>query len=137
MTGQRAGDAALRALGLVVAVAAAVVTALLEVFLTPLRAGGTLIGVSVLLAVVGNITLVSFTHRATAARWPILLTALAWFAVMVASASRTDEGDILLPGNTWVGLATIFAGSIAFAVSAYRLILPPARSSRVRASQGP
>jgi hypothetical protein len=130
VTEQRASDIALRALGLAVAVAAAVLTALLEVFLTPLRLGQTLVGVSVLLAVVGNAALVTFTLRATSARWPIVLTALAWFAVMVAASGRTTEGDILLPGNNWVGPATIFAGSIAFAVAAYRTILPPARSTR-------
>jgi len=39
------------------------------------------------------------------------------------ASSRQVEGDILLPGNNWVGLATIFAGSLAFGVAGYRLIL--------------
>jgi hypothetical protein len=117
------GDLLLRAVGLLVAVVAAVVSAILEVFLVPVRIGTILIGVSVVLAVVGNLTLVWFTHLATGWRWAVALPALAWFAVFLPASSRTAEGDLLLIGNDWVGLATILAGSVAFAIGGSRLIL--------------
>ncbi|WP_051798195.1 hypothetical protein [Catenuloplanes japonicus] len=126
--GMTVTDLTLRVLGGIVVVLAAVVTAVLEVFFTPLRVGGFLIGVSALVAVVANVALADFAHRTTGAKWAVALPALTWFAVLMVSAGSTAEGDILLAGNNWVGLATIFTGSMAFAIVAYRMILPTQRS---------
>lgn len=120
-------DLALRVLGGVLVVLAAVVTAVLEVFFTPLRLGGYLIGVSALVAVVANVALADFAYRTVGAKWAVALPAVTWFAVLMVAAGSTAEGDILLAGNNWVGLATIFTGSMAFAIVAYRMILPPQR----------
>ncbi|GAB7043830.1 MULTISPECIES: hypothetical protein [Catenuloplanes] len=121
-------DLTLRITGGVLVVLAAVVTAILEVFFTPLRVGGVLIGASALGAVVANVALARFALRTIGAKWAMALPAVAWFAVLMVAAGSTSEGDILLAGNNWVGLATIFTGSMAFAVVAYRAILPPHRS---------
>ena len=116
-------DGALKAAGGLVAVVATVVTAAVEIFYVPLRVGGVLVGASVVLAVVANVALVRFTVAATGAKSAALLPPLVWFGLMMLASSRQVEGDILLPGNNWVGLATIFAGSLAFGVAGYRLIL--------------
>jgi hypothetical protein len=116
-------DFAIRVAGLVVAVVAAVVSAVVEVFLVPLRLGGVLVGLSLVLAIAGNITLVWFTHRATGWMWAVAVPALAWFAVFLPAAGRTTEGDLLLTGDNWVAMTTILGGSVALAVGAARLIL--------------
>ncbi|HEX5542341.1 MAG TPA: hypothetical protein VFX60_12410 [Micromonospora sp.] len=128
-TASRAGDTVLRWVGALVAVIAAVVTAMVELFWAPLRIGGQLVGVSVVLAVVGNVALAWFARRAVGHVGAVALPAVAWFVVMMAAATRTREGDILLIGN-WVGGTMIFAGSVAFAVTAFRMIVRPGRSVR-------
>jgi hypothetical protein len=120
-------SAAVRVAGGVVAVALAVVTALIEIFYTPLRVGGVLVGASIVLAVVVNFYLPRFTVAATGVGWVALLPPLAWFVLSVAAAGRRGEGDILL--TNWVGLGTVFAGSIAFAAGGYRLMVPPRQRS--------
>ncbi|MFY1634057.1 hypothetical protein ACN27F_12375 [Solwaraspora sp. WMMB335] len=126
----RAVDLGLRVAGGTIAVVAALVSAVLEVLLATTRVGGYLVGVSVLLAVVGNVLVSWFVVRVTGGRWALALPAFAWFAVMVLAAGGTTEGDILLAGDNWVGFAMIFAGAIAYAVFAFRMILsqPPRRS---------
>jgi len=94
-----------------------------EVFFSVLRVGGQPVGVSVVLAVAANLTLAWFAGRTVGRNWAVALPAVAWFAVMVSASRRTAEGDLLLLGGTWVGVVTIFAGSIAFAIVAFRLIL--------------
>lgn len=113
----------LRTIGGAVAAVAATLTAIVELLLATVRVGDHLIGVSVLIAVAANIALSWFVVRAIGARWAVALPAVTWFAVMVLAAGGTTEGDILLAGNNWVGFATIFAGSIAFAVCAARMII--------------
>jgi hypothetical protein len=115
-------DLALRVAGGFLSVAGAVLTALVELFLAPLRLGGELVGVSVLVAVAANVALSRFAHETVGRTWAIALPALAWLAVMMAAISRTTEGDLLLTDN-WVSLLLIFAGSLTFAVVGYRLIL--------------
>ncbi|GAB7050125.1 hypothetical protein [Catenuloplanes indicus] len=125
--GMTVTDLTLRIAGGVLVVLAAIVTAILEVFYTPLRVGGFLIGASALGAVVANVALAWFALRAVGAKWAVALPALAWFVVLMVAAGSTSEGDILLVDTNWVGLATIFTGSMAFAGVAYRVILPPNR----------
>lgn len=121
----------LRTVGGVVAVVAAVLSAVLELLLATVRVGGHLVGASVLLAIAGNVLVSWFAIRAVGARWAMTLPAAAWFAVMVLAAGGTTEGDILLAGDNWVGFAVIFTGAIAFAVLAFRMILAqPAQPAR-------
>lgn len=118
-------DVALRLVAGVLSVAAAVLTAGLELLFATLRVGGYLIGVSALIAVLANVALSWFAVRAVGSGWAIALPALTWFVVMVLAAGGTAEGDILLAGNNWVGLAMIVAGSMTFAVMAFRMVLAP------------
>ncbi|SCL65648.1 hypothetical protein GA0070606_4177 [Micromonospora citrea] len=122
-------DLALRVAGGLVAVVGGVLTAVLELLLATLRVGGHLVGVSVLLAVVANVALSWFAHEAVGRRWAVALPALPWFVLMAVAAVRTAEGDLLVAGDNWVGLAMIVAGAMTFAVMGFRQVLapPPAR----------
>lgn len=122
----RVVDLALRVAGGGLAVFGGVLTAVVEIVLAGLRLGDQLIGVSVPLAVVANIALGWFAHTTVGRRWAVVLPALPWFAMMVVAAGRTDEGDVLLTGDNWVGLAMIVAGAMTFAVLGFRLMLAPA-----------
>ncbi|MEO3743760.1 hypothetical protein [Plantactinospora sp. B5E13] len=122
-----AADLVLRIVGGVLAVVGAVVTAALELVLATARVGGVLIGVSALLAVLANVALSWFAPRAVGRRWALALPAVVWFVLMVVAAGGRSEGDILLANDNWVGLAMIFAGSVAFAVMGFRLIMAPPR----------
>ncbi|MFG1844302.1 hypothetical protein [Micromonospora carbonacea] len=122
-------DLALRVAGGVVAVVGAVATGLLELILSTVRVSGTLVGVSVPVAVLANVALSWFAHAAVGRRWAVVLPATPWFVLMGAAAIRTSEGDLLLAGDNWVGLAMIVAGAMTFAVMGFRQVLapPPAR----------
>lgn len=118
-------DRALRVAGGLLAVFGGVLTAVLELVLAGVRVAGQLIGVSVLVAIVANVALSWFAHATVGRRWAVVLPALPWFAMMVVAAGRTDEGDLLLSGDNWVGLAMIVAGAMTFAVMGFRLMLAP------------
>ncbi|MET8233951.1 hypothetical protein ABZS77_25085 [Micromonospora sp. NPDC005298] len=118
-------DLGLRVAGGVVVVVAGVLTGVLELLLATVRVGGQLVGVSVLLAVGANIVLSWFAHETVGRRWAVALPAVPWFALMAVAAVRTSEGDLLLAGDNWVGLAMIVAGAMTFAVMGFRQILTP------------
>ncbi|MEV5818265.1 hypothetical protein ABUL04_03255 [Micromonospora harpali] len=122
-------DLALRVAGGVVAVVGAVATGLLELILSTVRVSGTLVGASVPVVVLANVALSWFVHAAVGRRWAVVLPATPWFVLMGAAAIRTSEGDLLLAGDNWVGLAMIVAGAMTFAVMGFRQVLapPPAR----------
>ena len=107
----------------------AALTAAFEAFLTPLYWDETRLPVALVAAVVGNLGLVWFTAYVTGRRIAAAGPALVWVVIMVAASSRTSEGDLVLTDGNWVGIATMLAGSVAFAVAAYRLILAGARPS--------
>ncbi|MBQ1040753.1 hypothetical protein [Micromonospora sp. C81] len=118
-------DLGLRLVGAIVVVIAGVVTGVLELLLATVRVGGQLIGVSAVLAVGANIALSWFAYEAVGRRWAVALPAVPWFALMAVGAIRTTEGDLLLSGDNWVGLAMIVAGAMTFAVMGFRQILAP------------
>jgi hypothetical protein len=121
----------LRAWGLAVATGLGAVSAGYEAFLTPLTlrwtSGGQLhtarLPVALVLAVAGNLALVWFTHLVAGRVVAVLLPAAGWTVVMMVAANRTAAGDLVLTGNNWVGLVTLFVGVLAYAVGAYRLVL--------------
>ena len=135
----------LRAGGSLVSVVAAFVTGVLELLLTPLRAGdvttiwrgvaigsggGPLLGVSILLAVLANYGIAWFAVSTTGRRWALGPPWALWTVMMMLAAGvRTAEGDYLLAGDDWIALVAILAGSLAFAVYAYRMILKRAIGS--------
>ena len=121
-------DRAIRIAGLVIAVLAAILSGLLELFFTTLRLGGFPVGLSVVTAVAGNVAIGWFAVTTTRRRWALGPPWAIWTLMMLAAAGiRTTEGDYLLSGNDYVALIMILAGSLAFAVYAYRMILkrPP------------
>jgi hypothetical protein len=114
----------LLAAGLLVSIVATVVTAVAELYLTPLRLGGVPIGVAVLFAAVANWGLGWFAVTTTGRRWALAPPWALWTIIMLFAAGvRTREGDYLLSGNDWIALVMILVGSLSFAVFAYRLIL--------------
>ena len=122
--GSKVFDPLLRIAGGVLAVLATVLSAVLELFLAPLRLGGILVGVAVVLAVVANAAIGWFAVYTVGRRWALapvwgLWTVLMFFGV----GMRTDEGDYLVSADNWVGLVTVLAGSLTFASYGYRLIL--------------
>src|SRR5688500_12306082 len=81
----------IRVAGMIVALIATVVTAMLELYLAPLRIGGTLIGVAALVAVAANLAISWFAVATVGRRWAVgppwaLWTLIMFFAVGV----RTD-----------------------------------------------
>ncbi|MGC4755327.1 hypothetical protein [Micromonospora trifolii] len=118
-------DLGVRLFGAIVVVLAGVLTGVLELLLATVRVGGQLVGVSVLLAIGANIVLSWFAYETVGRRWAVALPAVPWFALMAVAAIRTNEGDLLLAGDNWVGLAMIVAGAMTFAVMGFRQILAP------------
>jgi hypothetical protein len=114
-------DRAERIAGLLVATGLGAVSAMYEAFLTPLAWGNVRVPVSLVLALVGNVALVWFTREVTGRVVAALLPAAAWVAVMFLAAGQTTERDLVLTSDNWVGLSTMFAGALAFALAAYRL----------------
>jgi hypothetical protein len=125
--------------GVLVSVVAAIVTGVLELLLTTLRAGdvvtiwkgdaigsggGPPIGLSILLAAVANYGIAWFAVSTTGRRWALAPPWALWTLMMLLAAGvRTSEGDYLLSGDDWVGLVMILVGSLTFAVYSYRMIL--------------
>lgn len=131
-------DVALRVAGGTLAVVGAVVTATWELLLTTARVGDDeglgvvrmvawygLLALPVLVAVAANLALSWFAYRTVGRKWAVALPALVWFTLMVVASGRTAEGDILLTGDNWRGIAMILAGSMSFAIMGFRLILAP------------
>lgn len=123
-TGSPAVEVAVRTGGVVVVLLATVVTAVAELYLTPLRIRGVPIGVAIPFAAAANWALAWFALTTTGRRWAPGLPWALWTVIMlVAAGVRTTEGDYLLGGNDWVALVMILAGSLSFAVFSYRMIL--------------
>src|SRR5262249_5336660 len=126
-------EPALRIAGTIVGTLLGFVTAVYEVYLTPLRitgAGHARVPVAVLVAIVANAGLVRFTRVVTARIGPALLPDLAWLAVMLMAGTGTADGALLITGDNWVGVATILCGAAAWAIAGYVLILRDKRGPR-------
>jgi hypothetical protein len=120
----RALDRTLRAAGVVISLIATILTAALELFLTPLRLGGVPVGVSIVLAAVANPAIAWFAVTTTERRWALGPPWVLWTLLMLAAAGvRTTEGDYLIGADDWIALVMILVGSLAFALYAYRMIL--------------
>jgi hypothetical protein len=120
----RALDVTLRVAGVIIAILATIFSGLLEIFLSTLRVAGVLVGVSIPLAVLGNVAIAWFAVTTTGRRWALGPPWALWTLMMLAAAGiRTDEGDYLLSGDNWIALVMILVGSLTFAVFSYRMIL--------------
>jgi hypothetical protein len=134
-------DTVIRVAGVVVSIVATVVTALLELELSALRSGafeavlagdspyegsGAPLPLAVPLAIGANLAIAWFAVATTGRRWAVGPPWALWTLLMFGAAgTRSAEGDYLLGGTNWVALVTILAGSLTFAVHAYRMILKP------------
>jgi hypothetical protein len=126
----------LSVVGTVVAVALAAVSAVWEAFLTPLavhwtsggHAHSVRVPVALAGAVAGNAALAWFTREVTGKVLSVLAPFAGWTVPMLAAASRTHEGDLVLTSGNWVGLATMFAGAMTFAITAYWLTMRSLRA---------
>ena len=106
-----------RVAGVVLLCLCAVLAAVLELLLVPLRAGTVLVPVSVLFAVVGNVAFPrlarAFGDRAGLLAAPFV----AWLAPIVLLALTVrPEGDVLIPGggaDQWVYYGSLLAGGVA------------------------
>lgn len=120
----RALELVVRSAGVGISVLAAVFTAALEIFLSPLRLGGVPVGVAVLLAVVANVAICWFAVTTVGRRWAVAPPWAVWTLIMFfATGMRTTEGDYLVSGKDWVALVMVLVGSLTFAIYTYRLIL--------------
>jgi hypothetical protein len=125
---RRALETTIKTAGLVVAMFATVLSAVLELVLSSLRLGGVQIGVAIPAAVVANLAICWFAVTTVGRRWAVGPPWAVWTLIMFAVAGvRTTEGDYLISGDNWVALVMILAGSLTFAVYLYKLILkrPP------------
>jgi hypothetical protein len=113
----------LRIAGTALGVLGGFLTALWEIFLSPVSVGGTMLPVAPVLAILSNVALVWFTKRVTGRTGLALLPGVVWFLTMFGAAVRTHEGDLLIPGNDWPGLVALLVGAAAWGVAAYRTIM--------------
>jgi len=121
-------DIVIKSAGVAIAVLAAICSALLELFLTPLRLGGVPVGAAIVAAVVGNVAISWFAVTTVGRVWALGPPWVIWTLIMFFAAGvRTAEGDYLLSADNWVALVMILVGSLTFAAFTYRMILkkPP------------
>lgn len=117
-----------RAAGGVLAVAIAVWIALVEVFWLPLRIGGVLVPLSVVVAVVANLLMPRLALRLSGSRLVAGLTGVAWLVVVVPSMIRRPEGDLIITGGGATGvvnLAFLLLGVLAAAFAVGRALGGP------------
>ena len=113
----------LRIAGTVVGLLGGFLTGLWEIFLSPPHTFWIILPVSPVLAILTNIALVWFTKQVTGHTGLALLPGIVWFVTMFIGATRTTEGDVLIPGNDWPGLLAILLGTVAWGLAAYRMML--------------
>jgi len=128
--------------GGVLVLALAVWLAVVEVFWLPLRIGGVLIPLSVVVAVVANLLMPRLALWLAGSRVVAALTGVAWLVVVVAGMIRRPEGDLLITGGGTTGvvnLAFLLCGMLAAAFAVGRALggprppvtrgaVPPARA---------
>lgn len=127
-SGPVALEYALRGAGTIVVLAAAVMFAVVEVFLVPFTVGGVHIPISAVLAVAINLSLPRLALWLVRLRSIALLPGLAWFGIVILATMPTSEGDLVIH-DAWPGLVMLLAGSATVAVSGYRIVTGPLASA--------
>ena len=113
-----------------------VLLAVWSAFLVPLRVGGTLVPVSLLLASVGSALLGRAGGRVLRDRRGAIPPGALFLVLALTLGSRRAEGDLVIAGGDGTGLATVgllylLAGAVG-ATAGY--LLAPAPAPRVRRS---
>jgi hypothetical protein len=116
-------DLVLKVLAGIVAFGLGAATALYEALFAALYWHHDRLPLSPVLALIVNPGLAIFAYWGTGRLLGILAPAVPWLIVMVLAATSTSEGDLLLTNTNWVGIGTLFIGSIAFAAGT----VPPMR----------
>jgi hypothetical protein len=101
-----------------------VLLALWGAFLVPFRVGGTLVPVSLVIAVVGNV-LVGRAGARVAGSTGAVVPGLLWVAITLVLSSRRAEGDVVVPSSA-TGVGFLLAGALASAVAYGAAVLRPA-----------
>jgi len=109
----------LRLAGTAVGVGTGVLSAVWELFLSPLYAGAVPLPVAPVLAVAGALGLIWFTRTVTGSRELAMLPGAAWFTTMLVAMFGGSGGDSII---SWMGVATILVGAATWGVAGYRLI---------------
>lgn len=99
----------------------AVLSALLEVLLIPLRVGTVLIPVTILFALAGNLILPRAARVFVDTSAAMVSTFLAWLLpALILSLLPRPEGDVLVPGGggeQWVFYGVLLGGAVAGTVT--------------------
>jgi hypothetical protein len=119
----RALDYALRAIGLVVALAGGFVVAAYGAFLVPFRVHSWLVPISLVIAVVGIIAVTWFALVVTRSKILALAPAALWLVLSFAASSKTSAGSLLLIQQDWVASVYLVIGPVAIAFCVYQLFL--------------
>lgn len=108
--------AALLALGFVLYAAVGGLSATFEILLIPLRIGSTLIPITIVLVVAGNVLLPRLSRNLNSATSGALPPIIGWMIVLSTFISSRPEGDVLLPGGgnvQYVSYGLMLAGMLA------------------------
>jgi len=107
--------------GAIVFALAGVITAAYEVFLTPLRAGSTLLWLTIPLAIGSNIVLPRLARSINGSALMGATPVLTWIVTMIALQLGRREGDVLIPTQPqdlmYAGYAVFFLGMLAGVVT--------------------
>ena len=107
----------LGALGLLLLCAVAVLSALLEVLLVPLRDGTWLVPVAVLFALAGNVALPRLARAFVDTTAAMAAAFLSWLLpVLILALTPRPEGDVLIragAGEQWVFYGVLLGGAVA------------------------
>ncbi|WP_205326309.1 hypothetical protein [Glycomyces sp. YM15] len=122
-------EAAIRVGGAVVVTAAAVLAAVVESFLVPYYIAGIAIPVAGAIAFVANWRLAALAVYWTGGRWSVLLTSIAWFAVVLAGSMPTDAGSLVITSG-FNGYMLLLAGTAGIAVALWRYFRPTPNAKR-------
>ena len=96
-------------------------------------AGGTRIPISPAIALAANIVLPRMLFRGTGWGWTTFLPGIVWLVVILAGASVSADGDLLIPGNSYssvVGLIHMAAGAMGAVMGIAVARMAPRRRSR-------
>lgn len=103
------------------------VFAVYDAFFAPLYVHAVRLPLALLLAVLVNPLLAWVAYYVTGRRGAGIFPAIVWCLVWFLAVKPTTEGDLIITGTNWVGLMTLLAGPVAFAVPIYRIIVAPGR----------
>lgn len=116
-------EALIRVGGAIVVAAAAVLAAVLESFLVPFHISGIAIPIAGALAFAGNWSLAALAVWWTGGRWSVVITTLAWFAVVLTASMPTAAGSLVISSG-FNGYALLLAGTAGIAVALWQYFRP-------------